>query len=85
MIYAGFLWMTAAGDEGKIEKSLDIIKASVIGLTLVIAGYGLTTFVVGVLTSSTGVPGSKVGTGTSMGFWESFGKSFKDNWWSYLF
>jgi hypothetical protein len=26
MIYAGFLWMTAAGDEGKIEKSLESCK-----------------------------------------------------------
>jgi hypothetical protein len=86
MIYAGFLWMTAAGDEGKVEKSMEIIKAAIIGLALVLIGYGLTTFIVGIITSTTGVPGAQVGGGAGNGgFWKSFGTGMKDNWWNYLF
>lgn len=85
-VYAGFLWMTAGGDEGKVEKAMDIIKMSTIGLIIVLAGYGITTFIVGVVTTTAGTPGGKIGSGSgSAGFWSSFGKNFKDNWWNYLF
>jgi hypothetical protein len=85
-IYAGFLWMTAGGDEGKVEKAMDIIKMSTMGLVIVLAGYGLTTFIVGVITTTAGTPGGKIGPGAgNAGFWTSFGKSFKDNWWNYVF
>lgn len=44
-LYAGFLWMTAGGDESKIEKSKSILTASVIGLIIILLSYSLTTFV----------------------------------------
>ncbi len=46
MVYAGFLWMTARGDEAKIEKSQDIIRSSIIGLVIMVGAYSITSFVV---------------------------------------
>ncbi len=46
MIYAGFNWMTAAGDEKKIEKAKETIRASLIGIIIVIAAYAISVFVV---------------------------------------
>lgn len=45
MIYAGFLWMTASGEEEKVTKATNILKAAVIGLIIIVAAYSLTTFV----------------------------------------
>lgn len=55
MVYAGFLWMTARGEEGQIDKSKQLITAAVIGLIIVLGSYSITSFVVdGVLKSTTG-------------------------------
>lgn len=45
MIIAGFNWMTAGGDEDKINKAKDTIRATVIGLIIVVAAYAITYFV----------------------------------------
>ena len=44
-VYAGVLWMTAAGNEEKVTKALDILKTSVIGLIIIVAAYSITYFV----------------------------------------
>ncbi len=46
MIYGGYNWMTAAGDETKIDKAKDTIRAAIIGLVIVIAAYGISVFVI---------------------------------------
>ncbi len=46
MIYAGYLWLTAAGNEQKVSKAKRIIFQSIIGLVLVIAAYTITYFIV---------------------------------------
>lgn len=50
IIYAGFLWMTARGDEEPITKAKDIIKAAIIGLAITVAAYSITAFITGKLT-----------------------------------
>lgn len=45
-VYAGFLWMTASGDEGKVDKAQSIIRAAVIGLIVIVGAYSITNFVV---------------------------------------
>lgn len=45
-VYAGFLWMTASGDESKVEKAQNIIRSAVIGLIIALSAYGITNFVV---------------------------------------
>lgn len=56
MVYGGFLWMTARGDEQKVERSKELITAAVIGLVIVLAAYVITNFVVSNLISSTTAP-----------------------------
>jgi cytochrome bd-type quinol oxidase subunit 2 len=51
MVYAGYLWMTAQGEEQQIEKAKNIIKSSLIGLVVVVSAYAITTFVTGRLSS----------------------------------
>lgn len=45
MIYAGFLWMTAGGNDDQIDKAKGIISASVIGLVIILSAYGVTQYV----------------------------------------
>ncbi|KKR34904.1 MAG: hypothetical protein UT67_C0005G0016 [Candidatus Magasanikbacteria bacterium GW2011_GWA2_40_10] len=45
IVYAGFLWMTAAGEEEKVTKAMNILKTSVIGLVIILAAYSITYFV----------------------------------------
>ncbi|MCX6793321.1 MAG: pilin [Candidatus Falkowbacteria bacterium] len=45
MILAGFNWMTANGDEEKINKAKDTLRAAVIGLIIIAASYAITYFV----------------------------------------
>lgn len=54
MIYAGYTWMTAAGEEAKIEKAKDTIKNCIIGLVLVLTAYGVTRLIVSLLGQATG-------------------------------
>jgi hypothetical protein len=42
MIYAGFVWMTARGEEESIKKARNTIIAAVIGLVILISGYAIT-------------------------------------------
>ncbi|NCN07787.1 hypothetical protein GW933_03825 [Candidatus Falkowbacteria bacterium] len=46
IIYAGFLWMTAGGDSGKIEKAKSYIKNAVIGVVIILTSYIITSYVI---------------------------------------
>ncbi|MFH0818769.1 MAG: hypothetical protein V1898_02125 [Patescibacteria group bacterium] len=41
IIYAGFLWMTARGNEEQITKATDIIKRALIGLAIVLLSMSI--------------------------------------------
>lgn len=45
MVYAGYLWMTARGEEGQVEKAQKIITAAIIGLVVVMSAAGITKLV----------------------------------------
>lgn len=45
VVYAGIKWMTARGDEESVTKARDTIFSAVIGLSVVLAAYGITNFV----------------------------------------
>lgn len=45
MIYGGFIWMNARGDDQAVTKAKSIIKNSLIGLVIVMAAYAITNFV----------------------------------------
>lgn len=53
-VYAGFLWMTAGGNEEQAGKARRLLYDAVIGLAIVLAAYSLTYFVSRLLVSSTG-------------------------------
>ncbi|MCK4539814.1 hypothetical protein KAU09_01525 [Candidatus Parcubacteria bacterium] len=46
ILYGGFVWMTAAGNEDRVTKAKNIIIAGVIGLVIVIASYAIVNFVI---------------------------------------
>ena len=46
MVYAGYLWMTARGEEEQIKKAQKIITSSIIGLIITVGAYSITAFVV---------------------------------------
>jgi len=54
MLIAGFNWMTAGGEEEKITKAKDTIRAAMIGLVIVVAAYAITYFVFANLPGSSG-------------------------------
>lgn len=54
MVYAGWLWMTARGEEEPVEKAQKIIISSIIGLIILVGAYSITSFVVPRLTDVTG-------------------------------
>lgn len=45
IIYAGVLWMTAAGEEKPIEKAKNILKSATIGLVITLSAFAITTFI----------------------------------------
>ncbi len=46
MLYGGFLWMTAAGNEDKVDQAKKLIMAAVIGLIVILSAYLIINFVV---------------------------------------
>jgi hypothetical protein len=44
VIYGGFLWMTAAGNEDNVSKGKQVISAAVIGMIVVLLGWAVVTF-----------------------------------------
>ncbi|MFH1187268.1 MAG: hypothetical protein V1688_00210 [bacterium] len=54
LIYAGFIWMTAAGDQEAITKAKNILQSSVIGLIIILSSYAVTYFVLQNLTKAAG-------------------------------
>lgn len=45
IIYSGFTWMTARGNEAQVTKAKDNLFNVIIGLIFIIGGYALTTFI----------------------------------------
>ena len=45
ILWAGFLWMTSAGNEQRVDEAKQILLAAVIGLIIVAAAYAITRFV----------------------------------------
>ena len=47
ILYGGFVWMTAAGNDDRVSKAKNIIIAGIIGLIIVIAAFAIVTFIIG--------------------------------------
>lgn len=57
ILYGGFKWMTAAGDEGNVDTAKKIISAGVIGLVIILAAFGVSQFVMSAIYNATGATG----------------------------
>lgn len=55
ILYAGFKWLTAGGNEENIETAKKILTAGAIGLAIILASWGVVTFVLPALLNATGV------------------------------
>lgn len=55
MLYAGYNWMVAQGDEEKVTKAKDTIQRAVIGLIIIIAAYAISYWVFDSLLGQTGI------------------------------
>ena len=45
IIYGGFIWMLSSGNEEQVTKAKDIIVGAVIGLLIILASYGIASYV----------------------------------------
>lgn len=54
LVYGGFRWLTAQGDEGVVTESKKIIRNAVIGLIIALSAYAISTFVINSLVTATG-------------------------------
>jgi hypothetical protein len=52
-LYAGFLWMTAQGDEKQVTKAKAILLQAIVGYFIIGTAYALTTFVLSNLATVT--------------------------------
>lgn len=53
ILYAGFMWMTAGGNEEKVATAKKTIMSAVIGLVIIMSAYAITRFVIGELFAAT--------------------------------
>ena len=46
LVYGGLLWMTARGNQEKVDKAKDTLTNAIIGLLIVLAAYAFATYVI---------------------------------------
>jgi len=54
ILYGGFTWMTAGGNEDKISTAKQIISAAAIGLVIILISWAIATFVIQTTSNVTG-------------------------------
>lgn len=57
IVYAGFLWMTAAGNEDKIDRAKKTLVSAVVGLIIILSAFAIATFILNKLLEATGGAG----------------------------
>ena len=62
-IYAGYMYMTAGGNEEQINTAKKILKNLAVGLGIVLSAFAITQFVINMLTGQTGGGGTAEGPG----------------------
>ncbi len=54
LIYGGFIWLWARGNQEEVQRAKDIIQGTIIGLIIVLASYGIVRYVFGTVADITG-------------------------------
>ncbi|KKW32986.1 MAG: hypothetical protein UY77_C0008G0003 [Candidatus Uhrbacteria bacterium GW2011_GWA2_53_10] len=58
VIYAGWLYMSAGGETGKVETAKKVLKNAVIGLIIILSAFAITQFVISRLLGAAGLGGA---------------------------
>ena len=53
IVYGGFLWMTAQGNEEKVKKAKQVISGSIIGIVIIFASYTIVGYVIDYIVTPT--------------------------------
>ena len=53
IVAGGFLWMTAGGNEEKLDKARKMIFSGIIGLAIILSAYAIARFVIDKLVAAT--------------------------------
>lgn len=53
IMYAGFLWMTANGNDEQVLKAKKMITNAVVGLVIIMSSYSIATFVIQAISTAT--------------------------------
>lgn len=56
VMYAGWLWMTAGGDDKKVGKAKTLVTQAVIGFVVILSAYAITQLVMGILNPPSAFP-----------------------------
>lgn len=56
IIYGGFMWMTARGNEEQVTKARKVVINAAIGLAVILAAYAITAFINTQLQTAAGLP-----------------------------
>jgi len=56
ILWGGFIWMTAMGDETKTETAKKLIIAGIVGIIIILAAYAIAAFVITNIGNATGLP-----------------------------
>ncbi len=53
VLYGGFMWMTAGGNEERITKAKQILTAGIIGLIIIVMAWGIARYAISALMNVT--------------------------------
>jgi hypothetical protein len=65
MVYAGYTWMIARGDEAKVEKAKDTIINCIIGIVIVVGAYAITSYLITAFNPPPATPSTAPSTPTT--------------------
>lgn len=81
-VYAGFLWMTASGNEEQVTKAKEIITRASLGILITLSAFAITGFILGAVGAGTspsqGVGGSGGGSNCTEGFFSCWWQGVKN-------
>jgi hypothetical protein len=75
ILYGGWLWMTAGGNEEQIGRAKSVLVNASIGLAIIISAYAITTFIINSLTNGANLTEFSGGQGATGITVENFGGS----------
>ncbi len=67
IMYGGWLWMTAAGNEEKVEQAKKVLINGTIGLIIILASWGIAVWILRAIADATGTDLAGDGTGACAG------------------